>query len=159
MRSAVPFCSGRSPLALGRSMTTPRKLVLVSLGAALIVFLAPVAWSAFGTHGYFCDGRCICGNDVFVRIRGDGYFNYSPGHGVPEHRAFTLRAQGDGWEVMGLPHSDLYSSPLEGENKVIARIRFHDGALYESWGSSGNWTRLPKVYNIWRVWWAKLLKQ
>jgi hypothetical protein len=30
---------------------------------------------------------------------------------------------------MGLPHSELYSSPLEGENKVIARIRLHDGAL------------------------------
>jgi len=140
-------------------MTTRRKLVLASLGAALIAFLAPVAWSALGTHGYFCEGRCVCGNDVFVRIRGDGDFKYSPGHGVPEYCAFALRAQGDEWEIMGLPHSDLYSSPLEGENKVIARIRFHDGALYESWGSSGNWTRLPRVNNIWRVWCAKLLKQ
>jgi len=140
-------------------MTTRRTLVLASLGAVIVVLGAPVAWSAFGTHGYFYDGRCTCGNDVFVRIQGDGYLKYSPGHGVPEHRAFTMRAQRDGWEIMGLPHSDAYSSPLEGADKVIARVRFHDGALYESWGSSTNWNRLPRVYNIWRVWWARLLNQ
>jgi hypothetical protein len=140
-------------------MTTLRKLVLASLGAALIVLGAPVAWSAFGTHGYFYAGRCICGHDSFVRIHGDGYFKYSPGHGVPEERAFTLRPRDGGWDVMGVPHSDLYWSPSEGENRVIAHIRLRDNALYESWGSSDNWTRLPRVYNIWGVWWAKLLKQ
>jgi len=140
-------------------MTTRRKLLLASLGAAVVVLGAPVAWSAFSTHAYFRAGRCVCGNDAFVRIQGDGYFKYSPGHRVPEHRAFTLRAQGDGWELMGHSHSDLYTSPLEGENKVIARIRLRDGALYESWGTSTNWTRLPRVHNIWRVWWARLLEQ
>ena len=70
------------------------------------------------------------------------------------------RAGRDGeLEVLGLPHSDLYRSPLEGEDKVIARLRFRDGALYESWGDTTNWTRLPRVYNIWRVWSAKLLKE
>jgi hypothetical protein len=52
---------------------------------------------------------------------------------------------------------DLYSSPLEGEDKVVGHIRLHDGALYESWGGSANWSRLPRVYNTWRVWLAELL--
>jgi hypothetical protein len=140
-------------------MSPRQKLVTAGFGVALAVFVTPIVWSAFGTHGYFYAGRCICGHDSFVRIQGDGYFKYSPGHGVPEERAFTLRPRDGGWDVMGLPHSDLYWSPLEGENRVIARIQFRDSALNESWGSSTNWTRLPKVYNIWRVWWAKLVSQ
>ena len=140
-------------------MTNRRKLLLASLGAAVIVVAAPVAGSAFGTHGYFCAGRCACGNDIFVRLQGDGYFKYSPGHGVPEHHAFTVRAQGDGWEVIGPPPSELHSSPSEADNQVLARIRLQDGALYESWGGSTNWTRLPRVYNVWRVWWPRLLNQ
>jgi len=57
---------------------------------------------------------------------------------------------------MGLPHSDMYWSPLEGEDRVIARLRIRDGALYESWGSSTNWTRRARVINPYRVWIAKL---
>jgi hypothetical protein len=52
--------------------TTWRKLGISSFGAALAVCVAPIAWSAFGTHGCFCDGRCAWGNDVLVRIQGDG---------------------------------------------------------------------------------------
>lgn len=140
-------------------MSTGQKFLVAAFGAALTIFVAPIAWSAFSMHGYFYVGRCICGHDSFVRIQGDGYFKYSPGHGVPERRAFKLRPRDGGWEVLGLPHSDLYWSPLEGEDRVIARLRLGDGALYESWGTSTNWTRLPRAYNIWRVWWAKLLKQ
>ena len=140
-------------------MRTRPKIIISGLGAALVVFVAPIAWSALGTHGYFYAGRCICGHDSFVRIQGDGYFTYSPGHQVPEHRAFALRPREDGWEVLGLPHSQMYRSPLEGEDKVIAHVRFRDGALYETWGSSTNWTRLPKAYNVWRIWAAKLLKE
>ncbi len=140
-------------------MNARQKVIIAAFAVALAVCVAPVSWSAFGTRGYFCAGRCICGHDSFVRIKGDGYFKYSPGHGVPEERAFTLRSRDGGWDIMGLPHSDLYWSPLEGENRVIGRIWFRDSALYESWGSSTNSTRLPKVYNIWRIWWAKLLKQ
>jgi hypothetical protein len=140
-------------------MTTRRKLVLASLGAAVIVFGAPVAWSALGTRGYFREGRCACGNDIFVRILGNGYFSYSPGHEVPEHRKFTVRRNSDGWDIMGLPHSDMYWSPLEGEDKVIGHLRFRGGALYESWGSSTNWMRLSRAYNVWGIWAAKLLKK
>ena len=144
---------------LGGTMRTRQKVIIAALAVVLAVFVAPIAWSAFGTRGYFYDGRCVCGHDCFVRIQGDGYFKYSPGHGVPEHREFTLRPRDGGWEVLGLPHSDLYWSPLEGEDKVIARLRFRDGALYESWGSTTSWKRLPRAYNIWRIWVAKLLKE
>ncbi len=111
-------------------------------------------------HQWLLLRRPLCrGNDCYVRIQGDGYFSYSPGHEVPEYRKFTLRRTADGWDVMGLPHSDRYWSPLEGENKVIGRLRFRNGALYESWGSSTNWTRLPRAYNVWRIWLAKLLNK
>jgi len=140
-------------------MTHGQKLILSGGAAILAAALAPVVWSAHGTSGYFFNGRCACGNDCYMRIQGDGYFSYSPGHGVPEYRKFTLRRTADGWDVMGLPHSDMYWSPLEGEDKVIGRLHLHDGALYESWGSSTNWTRLPRAYNVWRVWVAKLLKK
>jgi hypothetical protein len=140
-------------------MSTRQKAVIVGLVAALAAFVAPIAWSAFGTHGYFYAGRCICGHDSFIRIQGDGYFKYSPGHGVPEQRAFTLRPRDGGWEALGLPHSDRYWSPLEGEDKVIGQLRLRDGALYESWGRSTNWDRFPRAYNIWRIWVAKLLKE
>ena len=140
-------------------MTLRRKLIFAGGVTLLVAALAPVAWSALGTGGYFYDGRCICGHDCYVRIQGDRYFSYSPGHGVPEHQKFTLRRSADGWDIMGLPHSDMYWSPLEGEDKVIGRIRYHGGALYESWGSSTNWSRLPRAYNVWRIWAAKLLKE
>jgi hypothetical protein len=132
-------------------MKTRQALVVAALVAVLAIWLAPLAWSAIGTHGYFYRGRCVCGNEVFVRIQGDGYFSYSPGHSVPEHRALKLRAREGGWEVLRLPNSDLYSFPMEREDKVAARVRFRDGTLYEAWGSSTNWTRLPRAYNIWRV--------
>jgi hypothetical protein len=140
-------------------MTTRRKVIIAGLGAVLAVFLAPIAWSAFGTHGYFYDGRCVCGHDCFIRIEGDGYFKYSPGHGVPEHRAFSLRPHDGEWELVGLASSDRFWSPLQGEEKVVARLRLRDGALYESWGGTTNWVRRPRVYNIWQVWAAKLLKE
>jgi hypothetical protein len=142
-------------------MSTRQKLILTGLGAtfAVFVFVAPIVWSASGKQGYFYSGRCLCGHDSFVRIQGDGYFNYSPGHGVPETRSFSLRPRDDGWDLFGRPHSDAYWSPLEGEDKVIAHIRFHDGALFESWDNGAHWRRLPRAYNVWRIWVAKLLKQ
>ena len=140
-------------------MTLRQKLIFAGVVALLAAALAPVAWSALGTGGYFYDGHCVGGNDCCVRIQGDGYLSYSPGHEVPEYRKFTLSRTADGWDVLGLPNSDMYWSPLEGENKVIGRLQFRVGALYESWGSSTNWTRLPRAFNVWRIWAAKLLKK
>lgn len=138
------------------------KLVLGSIGTVIIVIiviLALVAWPASSARGYFYGGRCACGHEIFVRIVGDGLFNYSPGHGVPEHRSFNLRPQRDGWDIMSLPRSDRYWSSLEGENKVLGRVQFREGALWESWGSGTNWARLPRVHNVLRVWRPKLLRE
>lgn len=148
------------PVLLDKDMTTRRKwmiAVAVTMGAALVSPIIFTVLSAKGNGGYFVGGRCACGNDIFIRVEGDGYFKYSPGHGVPERRSFTVHWHNSEGDVMGLPHSDMYWSPLEGENKVIGRLRFHEGALFESWGSSTNWTRLPRVYNPYRIWIAKLL--
>ena len=134
-----------------------QKWFFLGLGSACVVFVAPIVWSMSGSRGYFYEGRCFCGYDTFVRVQGDHYFKYSPGHGIPEHPAFTLRARDGGWDVLGLPHSDMYYSPLEGENKVIGHIRISEGVLYQSWDSSTNWQRHPRVYNVWRVWAAKFM--
>jgi len=133
-------------------MTLRQKFIFAGATALLAAAMAPVAWLALGRGGYFYAGRCVCGHDCYVRIRGDRYFSYSPGHEVPEYRKFALRHTADGWDVMGLPHSDVNWSPLEGENKVIGRLHFRDGALYESWGGCTNWTRLPRAHDVWRVW-------
>lgn len=140
-------------------MCVRSKLVVSSIGAVVIVLVAVAAWPAFRLHGYFYQGRCGCGHDIFVRIQGDGLFRYSPGHGVPEYRAFRLRALSDGWDIMGVPHGGAYWSPSEGQTSVLGHIRFRDGALWESWGSSTNLMRLPRVRNILRVWWPKLLRE
>jgi hypothetical protein len=140
-------------------MKTWQKLIFVSVGAALVVLVAPVAWSAFGTHGIFVAVvvlvamMCSCGFSATATS------SIHPVTACQSIGPSQFAPVGDEWEVMGLPLSDLYSSPLEGQGRVVARIRFRDGALYESWGGTTNWTYLPKVHNIWRVWWEKLLKQ
>ena len=42
---------------LGLYVSTRGKWVVAAIGIALVVFMAPVAWSAFGTNAYFEDGR------------------------------------------------------------------------------------------------------
>jgi hypothetical protein len=140
-------------------MSVRSKLVLSGVGVVLVVILTIVAWPVFRAGGYFYRGRCACGHDIFVRIVGDGLFTYSPGHGVPEHRSVNLRAEAEGWAIIGLPHGGQYWSPTEGENEVLGHIRFREGSLWECWGNGTNWTRLPKVHNVLRVWWPKLLKE
>ena len=137
-------------------MIIRRKFIITAVGTVIATIAVPVIWSAFGANAYFYDGRCICGHDSFVRIAGNGYFSYSPGHGVPEHQKFKIGKIADGWAVLGLPHSDKYWSPLEGEDKVIAYLRLGGGALYDSWDGGKNWDRHPRVYNVWRVWAAKV---
>src|SRR3954466_9121760 len=114
-------------------MKTLRKCTILGGVGGLVALMAPVVWSAFSAHSYFDSGRCLCGHDSFVRIVGDGYFSYSPGHGVPELQQFKIRRTTEGWEVPGLPHSDKYWSPLEGEDRVIAYLQLRSDGLYDSW--------------------------
>jgi hypothetical protein len=120
------------------------------------VIAAPVLWSAFSTHAYFCESATIGRFHSFTRIKGDGYFVYAPRHGIPEHRQFKIRRALDGWEVLGSRRFDDWS-PLEGEDGVVGYLRLlhRGGALYSSWDAGKNWTRHPRLYNIWRVWAAK----
>ncbi len=135
------------------------KILIVCVGALLIAAFAPLVWSARGTTGYFYDGRCACGHNCYVRIQGHAYLKYSPGHQVPEHRAFTLRPTADGWDLLGLPHSDTYWSPLEGEAKSSRTYDSVAETCTKHGGTALNQTRLTKVYNPWPIWAAKLLKQ
>jgi hypothetical protein len=132
---------------------------VIMLGLVLISPIVFTALSGNSTHGYFEGGRCLCGHDSFIRIEGGGYFQYSPGHGVPERRSFNVRLHGEEWEVLGHPLSDTYGSALQGEGEVLARLRFREGALFEAWGSGTNWTRHARVYNPYRVWIAKWLNK
>lgn len=132
-----------------------RKLLVASLLAFLAMLLTPILWSTFSPHAYFEAGRCGCGHRILVRLKDDGYYNYSPGHGMPEYRAYGLRRQADEWEVFALPQPSGFWSPRK-EGEVVARVRMRPGGgLCESWGSKTNWVRLPRVYNLWRVWWAE----
>lgn len=34
----------------------------------LLIFLAPIAWFAFGNEGYYFGGRCFCGHNIYYRL-------------------------------------------------------------------------------------------
>jgi len=134
-----------------------RAIGIVSLATILLLPIAYTAFFAHGTNAYFECGRCMCGHDIFVHVVGDRYYHYSPGHGHPEYLCYNLRQRGDGWEMLALaPPPYAWTSFREGE--VVARLKIHDGAIYECW-SGTNWTRFPRVYNPYRIWIAKLLKE
>jgi hypothetical protein len=125
-------------------MTTAQKISIATLGTALLVFLAPLAWSASSTRGYFEDGRCMCGYNVYIPIKGDGYFRYSPGHGHQEGRLWTLRKRDGFWEALG------------DNGSVVARLSFQNGELREAFSGSNFWSHHARVYNLWPIWIAKL---
>jgi len=41
----------------------------------------------------------------------------------------------------------------------LLAVRIAVCALYQSLGGGISWQRLPRVYNVWLVWRAKLLKE
>ena len=135
---------------------SPRAFLILAFTLVVAAFTAPV-WSTCTTHAYFYEGRCACGHNCYARIAGDGLFKYSPGHGVPEYRAFELRPRGGEWDIMGLPHSPFYS-PLEGPDKVIGRLKLQDGALCCNWSGGTAWIRFSRVYNPWPIFLAKVLE-
>lgn len=139
-------------------MARTQKLMIAAVATVMLALLAPTVFTvltARGTSGYFHDGRCMCGHECFIRIEGDGYFQYSPGHGMPEQRVFALRSHNGEWEMLALRPRDDAWSPVE-EGKVVARLRFQGGALYKSWSGTTNWTRHARVYNKWPIWLAEL---
>jgi hypothetical protein len=164
-------------------MKSTRVFWLLAVVAVLaIVLLPPVLSSVNG--GWFYAYRCACGHPVYVHVKGDGLFGYSPGHGVPEHRNANLRRRADGgWDVLALaPDSGsgmvaiISDAPKAGS--VCSRMRIRGGTLYEESfrdGSSAprvylspnepldlpavrqtNETRYSRVYNPWPIWLAQL---
>ena len=114
---------------LGRPMMTTRKIILGAV-AAVILPLAIFAVSLHrGVDAWFDNGDCICGHHSYIHLRADGYFKYSPGHGVPETRDFGLRPNGRDWDAVALRSPDWYFSPPK-EGEVVARLRIQDGVLY-----------------------------
>ena len=76
---------------------------------------------------------------------------------MPEHRVFILRQHDDEWEALTetKPKGQELESFLP-EGQVIARLRFREGALFESFHGT-NWTRHARIINPYGIWWAKLL--
>jgi hypothetical protein len=132
------------------------KSVLLRLGIVAVVFLVPILWSAFGRHGYFQDGFCLCGGPSYYYFQNDTLCELTPGHGDWGHPVFSLRRSADGWEAQSIatasvaPASTYTFVVMTNDNRSTRRLRLQGGDLYELWGT--NWMRYPRVYNVWSVW-------
>jgi len=144
-------------------MTATSKLLLAAASLATVVFLLPVALAVLSPHGtacYFDGGRCACGHRIYLRLVGDGFYDYSPGHGVPEYRKFTLRPNTNGWDVIRVndPRYDEVYSQLS-PTGVVAQAWIDKGELCERWSTSSRVLHYARIYNPWPIWLGKLLRQ
>jgi hypothetical protein len=144
-------------------MTTTSKLLLAATGFAAAVVLLPVALAVLSprsTACYFDGGRCACGHRIYLRLAGEGYYDYSPGHGVQEYRKFTLRPNTNGWDVIRVndPRYDEVYSQLA-PTGLVAQAWIDKGELCERWGTSSRVLRYSRIYDPWPIWWAKLLPE
>ena len=140
-------------------MKNPRRFVkpiLVRMGIMAVVFLAPILWSAFGTHGYFEGTRCWCGTESFFFFKHDGLYECNAGDGALAHRVWSLRPAGDGWDAVatGEPTNSVFMLMVT-NGQVIAHWRLQGGDLYESFPGKTNTTCHARVYNVWLVWYAR----
>jgi len=76
---------------------------------------------------------------------------------MPEQHLFEIRPHDGEWELIALRPPDPFWSPTQ-ENRATPRLRIENGDLYESWTGT-NWTRHTRVYNVWPIWFAKLLSR
>ncbi len=109
---------------------------LLCLG--ILAFLAPIAYSAIGTHGYFLGERCTCGFQSYYRIKENALWTYSPGHG--ETRVlYTLQAHDGVWDAVR-------------DGKVVLQLKLARGAILKKTPQRSEWQSHPRVLNVWRVW-------
>ena len=130
-------------------MTRKVKWIVSVSAAAVLIYMVPVivaAASAHGTRGYFYDGKCMGGHEIFTYIEGDGYYSYCPGH-RETRREYTIRASGGQWET------------LKGDGTVAFGFRVQDGDVFRTFLVSTNWIRMERVYSPWRLWIPRLLPQ
>jgi hypothetical protein len=140
------------------------KPLLIRLGVVLAVFLAPIFWCAFGTHGYFAGSRYWDGSVSYYFFRNDTLCELSPGQGDWGHPVYSLRKAADGWEARSIAPASI--APVSSytfmvmtnddyaNNHRTLQLRLQGGDLYELWGT--NWMHYPRVYNVWSVWWQRL---
>ncbi len=143
-------------------MTTTHRILLGVASLAAAAFLLPIAFPAlwsYGGTGYFDRGRCACGHPIYVRLVDDGCYDYSPGHGVPEHRAFTVRPNGKDWDMYKFPDPDLGYFSQIGETGLVAHVWIEKGQLCERWSGRAPVVRYSRVYNPWPIWCAKILNE
>lgn len=142
----------------GMAMSKMRKWIIGVIGGLVFIPLLPIIaalLSSGSLAGYYQDVRCACGHDSYIHIDGDSYYQYSPGHGMPEQHLFDARPRDGGWELMAVRPPDRFWSPTQ-EYQVAPRLRIENGDLYESWTGT-NWTRHARVYNPWPIWFAQWL--
>jgi hypothetical protein len=132
------------------------KPVLVRLGIAAAILLAPILWSAFGRHGYFQDAFCSCDGPGYYYFKNNVLCEVTPGHGDFGSPVYSLWPVAGGWEARSIaaasaaPASDYAFLVMTNDHRLTLRLRLQGGDLYELWGT--NWMRYPRVYNVWSVW-------
>src|SRR5690242_1373932 len=120
-------------------MTTGRKAgLIVAMLLTLLAIGLYVGLSRSHLGGWFDGYQCACGLSVYIHVKGDRYFQYAPGHHMPEHLCYNLRPHGDEWEAVEIRRPESAWSSLTKEGDVVARLRLSEGALYESWSGSTN---------------------
>jgi hypothetical protein len=144
-------------------VTPKTKFVLAVASLGVAVFLLPILFSlasAQGRNGYFDGGRCVCGNPIYIRLSADGYWTYSPGHDVSEHRSFMLQPNTNGWDLIRVNnprYDEIYIQTAP--TGLVARAWMEKGELCETWGTNPRVVRFPRVWNPWPIWWAKLMTE
>jgi hypothetical protein len=139
-------------------MKTTRRILAVALGTVAMIVLTPILLQFLSTgamRGYFEDGRCACNYESFIHLRGDGYFDEAPLHGMGEQQLFTLHRRSEEWELRSLPSAANSSFAVFAQD-VTVRARIQSGDLYLAYAGRTNWTRHARVYNPWRIWLARL---
>ena len=144
-------------------MTAQAKILLVFASLAVALFLLPVLFTALSVHGpqgYFDGGRCACGHRIYIRLADDGYWTYSPGHEVSEHRSYALRPNTNGWDLIRVSDPKYDEVYFQMAPTGLVGVAWIDkGELCEKWGNNARVMRFTRVYNPWPIWWAKLLEE
>jgi prepilin-type processing-associated H-X9-DG protein len=136
------------------------KKIFIRSGIVLAMFfLAPIIWSAFGTHGYFESGRCLCGFYSFTYFENGALWKCCPGHGTVSPSC-SLVPDGVGWKLHAIvppsePNPNYVSVVIITNGEFMGRLKIENRDLYSSNRNGSNWTRVPRVWNVWSVWWQR----
>jgi hypothetical protein len=148
-------------------MTLVKRRIVIALGTGLVIFIAPIIWSAMATHGYYENGRCLCGFSGCLYFNDNTLYQSTPEHGYPDRPLYSLRPVADGWEATRIvppsnPMVFMEFNSTSGAGKP-GHLRLQGGDLYESWQGGTTWTRHARIYNVWSVWltplWAQIMRR